>query len=533
MLKLKSFFIIALALTTACREKSKHKDGAQQAVENAENENRRVDTETTTPEIVRPQFRLFDPTYDFTPSDRFTAGQLLERFPIVSANDAEVAILPDGESFFSWRLKLIDQATKSIRLQSMIFYGDESGYQIAEKLVAAVKRGVKVSVIVDPINNLKFRDQRLFYYMRRSGIKIEGYEFAYLNLVSGFASRDLIGAKITELNQRYHEKYLVIDAEIPEKAVAIIGGTNISNEYFRVEKERPLFVWQDRDVIVRGKITADISRHFEINAAELRARRNSLGLQATQFIWTFLDNYFKDPEVNEDKLRPEINLRLQEIAKNPPDLVWHKSTMRVITSHPRAQEDLIMPAYLDSIQSSKDTVDIVNAFFIPDEDLASALKAAAKRGVKIRILTNAAEAMDFVVGGRVMTDVARSTYQDLLLVNEDDATKGSIEIYEWAADPTLKNGEGLMHAKYAVFDQKMYIVGSFNLDPRARLLNTEGILAGEDVVTSELLRDEVTKFVGPKFAKSVSLDEAKRYESPLSKSSRERLKILKLFSFYL
>jgi phosphatidylserine/phosphatidylglycerophosphate/cardiolipin synthase-like enzyme len=90
--------------------------------------------------------------------------------------------------------------------------------------------------------------------------------------------------------------------------------------------------------------------------------------------------------------------------------------------------------------------------------------------------------------------VGRSYYKEILTVNEDLSAKksgGSVQIWEWygqrydQAHPT----EGTIHAKYAVFDRRYSLVGSYNLDPRSEKLNSETAVVFEsDILSAGLAR---------------------------------------------
>jgi len=53
--------------------------------------------------------------------------------------------------------------------------------------------------------------------------------------------------------------------------------------------------------------------------------------------------------------------------------------------------------------------------------------------------------------------------------------------------------EGTIHAKYAVFDPRISIVGSFNIDPRSRIFNSETAIVIENGDLSRQLADKFYK----------------------------------------
>jgi phosphatidylserine/phosphatidylglycerophosphate/cardiolipin synthase-like enzyme len=81
--------------------------------------------------------------------------------------------------------------------------------------------------------------------------------------------------------------------------------------------------------------------------------------------------------------------------------------------------------------------------------------------------------------------VGRSYYKKILSINEDGGTKksgGNVQIWEWYGwryDQPHQT-EGTIHAKYAVFDRRYSLVGSYNLDPRSEKLNSETAMVFEN-----------------------------------------------------
>jgi len=69
------------------------------------------------------------------------------------------------------------------------------------------------------------------------------------------------------------------------------------------------------------------------------------------------------------------------------------------------------------------------------------------------------------------------------------AMGGGVQIWEWQGRRTGAAGktDGTLHAKYAVFDRRVSLVGSYNLDPRSRTLNNETAIVFENEVLSSQL----------------------------------------------
>jgi putative cardiolipin synthase len=73
-----------------------------------------------------------------------------------------------------------------------------------------------------------------------------------------------------------------------------------------------------------------------------------------------------------------------------------------------------------------------------------------------------------------------------------------------------EQSEGTMHAKYAVFDRRVAIVGSYNMDPRSRMLNSESAIVFENETLSGQLAGYVL-WNDLDFSRQITLEEAKSF----------------------
>ena len=95
----------------------------------------------------------------------------------------------------------------------------------------------------------------------------------------------------------------------------------------------------------------------------------------------------------------------------------------------------------------------------------------------------------------MLTIVGREYYDDILVVNDEPAVQAcdgsGVQIWEWQGRRTdeTEQTEGTIHAKYAVFDRRVSVVGSYNMDPRSRALNSESAIVFENEDLSRQLAD--------------------------------------------
>ncbi|MHB8874656.1 MAG: phospholipase D-like domain-containing protein [Myxococcaceae bacterium] len=429
---------------------------------------------------------------------------------------SEGALLTGGEEAFSVRLASLEWATKSIRVQALIFRGDEAGLMVADLLKRKKKAGVEVKVIVDAASNLDWQTQWMYFDLRQHGIEVEGYEALYLQWVTA----DLKPADPLRPNKRFHDKIWVVDSGLPG-AVAIVGGRNIANEYFRIAAG-PIDRWRDQDIALRGPIVNDVVAAFDRNYEYFKSIKGRLPKNFNpDNAWALQGKTLgriakvKVPSWSKAPLAAQA----KALAASKVDLAYRPLTARFIQSRPRFEESYIAQAYLRMLDEASESILIANAYFVPSRQLSDALRRAVRRGVRVVILTNSPQTNDIAE----IATVSRYLYQDLLAVNleasADGGAAGSLEIREWrgAAD-----GEGTLHSKFAVFDGKDAIIGSHNLDPRSDRLNSETVLAVRDAATAARLKQIFLEEDLPK-SSPISHEQARQFRRPKDFDAKFRL----------
>jgi cardiolipin synthase C len=116
-------------------------------------------------------------------------------------------------------------------------------------------------------------------------------------------------------------------------------------------------------------------------------------------------------------------------------------------------------------------LELVASYWVPGDTGMERFLSMAKRGVKIKVLTNSLEASDgpyaysgFAKRRKALLEAGITLYEMRRLSPEKDDSK--------RAGPLGSSGSSL-HAKTFSADRSRFFVGSFNFDPRSRKLNTE------------------------------------------------------------
>src|SRR6185436_5061230 len=136
---------------------------------------------------------------------------------------------------------------------------------------------------------------------------------------------------------------------------------------------------------------------------------------------------------------------------------------------------------------AKQEVLIESPYFILLDPGLAQVRALTARGVKVRVLTNSAATNDVLA--------AQAGYAN----TRKELLEAGVELYELRPDSNMKRewsmvagkSRAALHAKALVIDRKTVFIGSFNLDPRSKAINTE---IGVIVESPELAR-QLTAFM--------------------------------------
>ena len=446
----------------------------------------------------------------------------------------QVAVLQGGEDSFAVRLETLRNAQKSIRIQALVFKGDETGLRVAEILKQKKAAGLDVRVIVDAFSNPWLQTQWMFFDLKQNGVEVEGYEAMALQWLNEVPIPALTPHTDPDaLDKRFHEKMWIIDGET-DRAIAVTGGLNIGNEYFRAAPDDPNATWRDQDVVLRGAIVRDLVTAFDRNFDYFVSVKKSRGIFNTNLYWDatrkVLDKTGKLPISYTTDPAIVANVALLE-ARQPP-LNFQGATCRFLQNRPRLQETYIQQAYIKLIERARSEVLIANAYFVPTPSMSQALTDAAKRCASVRLISNSPETNDLPE----ISLVGRGHYKDLLAVNESPEVKAcgnpdaGIQIWEWVgqAPDEATRRQGTMHSKFAVIDGERALVGSYNLDPRSERLNSETAVVFLQPDLSQRLRRRYMED-HLKFGRQVTPEQAAQFESPESVIERFRKSIGSLF----
>lgn len=346
-------------------------------------------------------------------------------------------VLDNNEETRALRRTLVEQAEDTIHFSAFIIENDEVGQEMAELFADAAQRGVRVRVLIDATTQWAEAKYRFLEIMRDAGVEILPY-----NAITEWAGLRL-SLPITP-NDRLHEKMLIVDGQR-----AIMGGRNVGGSYLNEGR------WRDVDVYIEGPGVAGVQRLF----AESWDKNAAWEVDSDCSNQSAYGFYCPQGEV----LSGDESLFLTGDAVST-------SQTRTVFSDPASQET---PSgyftVLALVRSARESITISNAYFIPPQRLRKHLKAAARRGVDVTVITNSNSS----------TDAWWTYYAGLNFYKE--LIEAGVEIREYRGTETL-------HSKILMVDDKVSVIGSYNLDPRSAVDNTESMMLIRDGEAVQELR---------------------------------------------
>jgi len=442
-----------------------------------------------------------------TPSTAFqehqatTLGRLFEAAAAEHPGESGVLYMRFGSKALVARLALADLAERSLDLQYFIWDADISGHLLADRVIRAADRGVRVRVLLDDLSIVD-RDTAIAQLTAHPNIEIRAF-----NPFRGRSNR--LGDFFTDpsrVNRRSHNKLMVAD-----NAIMIVGGRNIADHYFGVHGEAN---FRDLDTVAVGPVVRDASAVFD------DFWNSPYAIPYAAFVDTPPTRADADAAIaamratmaNEQLPYPideEVDALTAEMEDVRDSLIW--APVRVLYDPPEKAEDKashdIISVLEDLVSNAQKEVLIENAYFVPRDPGVALTAALHARGVRVRVLTNSLASNDVLA--------VHSGYQKY----RDDLLENGVEIYElrpdstmdrlrWSGLPSLKSRAGL-HAKAMVVDRRYVVVGSYNLDPRSADINTELALLVDSPAFAELVAEFFDDGVDPKNSYRVTLEEGR------------------------
>ena len=352
------------------------------------------------------------------PASRGLSRYVSEYGPYPAWKNSTAKYYPCGEAMYPDLLADLEKAERFIFLEFFIVRTGKMWKGVEDILVRKAAQGVDVRLIYDDFGSLLGLPSDFVVKMERAHIRCIPFN-PVVPLVS------------LVMNHRDHRKIVVVDGN-----TAYTGGINLADEY--INEEERFGYWKD---------------------AALRTE----GAAVWNFTVMFLDhwNAFRPSEEDYAPFMPQaVSLPAQSDGVIQP-----------YGDSPLDEEALAETVYLNIINQAQRYVYIYTTYFAVGETMLEALKAAAKRGVDVRLV------LPGIPDKKLVFRLTRSYYVPLL--------RAGVRIYEFTP--------GFLHAKCYVSDDRAAVVGSINMDYRSLFLHFECgalLLYNSQVIA---LRDDVLR----------------------------------------
>jgi cardiolipin synthase len=307
----------------------------------------------------------------------------------------DVKLLVNGEEKFPEVLRSLEQAKHHVHMEYYVFSYDDVGKKVVDVLIRKAKQGVQVRIIIDDLGSQHHR--KMVKRLRRA--KIEIYRF--MPVAFPF---------LAQANFRNHRKIIVIDGRI-----GFEGGINIDERYLNSGKHK--LYWRDAHIKVEGPLVNLLQLQFLLS-----------------WHFTAKKKFPFEPPYFGNSFERKGN-----------------ATATLVASGPDSPRPYCMEAILAAINQAKKRIWIVTPYFIPTDQIITALQIAATNGVDVQMILPGRS------DSHIVKHASLSYIKPLL--------RSGIRIFFYE--------KGFAHAKTMTFDNQLAIIGTANMDTRSFYINFE------------------------------------------------------------
>lgn len=391
-----------------------------------------------------------------------------QRFYGTQAGADRVALVEDRMDSLLSRIDLIDRATGTL---DIAYYSVDSGLStdlFFAAILEAADRGVQVRILLDGIFHHLRGDLKLMAPLLALHPNIELSYYEPFSLIRPWTWQN-----------RLHDKIILVDS-----TYFLTGGRNIGDRYFLEPYEgAPVY---DRDILV---IRTDPEASSALDQAadyfaSLWESPYSVKCEAPGSLHT----QQKALAYGEELKKWNTGTRAQHADAFGPMIDWNARsvpTNRVTLVHNPLErmnkKPYIWAEIVRLIESAEDTVWLQSPYIVPIRSMRRFFSAPVE--AELEVLTNS---------------IPNSPNYPAIAgyLNKRERLLDCTPIYEY-------HGDGSIHAKSLIINDRLSLIGTFNIDPRSVYLSTETMV----VVDSEPFAGILTSSFRDLKAKSIPAGE--------------------------
>lgn len=326
----------------------------------------------------------------------------------------------------------INKATSTCHLEFYIWQEGGQVDEVTQALVRAAQRGVVCRLLLDSIGSRAFFSTKSAQQLKDAGVKLQEA------LPAG-----IIKALFSRIDIRNHRKIIIIDGEI-----GYTGSQNMVDPQF-FKQDAGVGEWVDLMARVQGPVVEALAGTFA----------------SDWYLESDFDSFQFSTQATEKQLR--------EIGDIYPNPICGGAAIQLVPSGPGFTQEAVHSLLLAVIYSARRELILTTPYFIPDESLLIALKAASLRGVQVHLI------IPKYNDSRLVQYASRAKFEDLA------HTGVNIRLFTG----------GLLHAKTVTVDGDLALFGSVNLDMRSFWINFEVTLVLYCSQTTQSIRDSQLEYI--------------------------------------
>jgi cardiolipin synthase A/B len=330
---------------------------------------------------------------------RHWAQDLIESFGVPASSPGLIAMHQDGKESAVALFALMSEAASRLDICTYILGDDDFGHEVMRRMLERARSGVEVRLLLDGVGAMQL-PKACFDTLHVGGVATA--------IFSPLFARRTQGPR----NLRNHRKMVIVDG-----ARLWAGGRNLAAEYFWGLAGAP--PWQDLTFDLQGPVAAAAASQFESDWVAAGGKPASTTIAAPTQV-------------------------------SVPRPSGGSSEAQFLPSGPDQSEDTVHALLIDACFHARKRMLAITPYFVPDVSLETAIRLAARRGVRIDLCIPKSS-------NHRLADFARNRALRSL-------SQAGVNVHLLPY---------MSHAKAVVFDDSLGLSGSVNLDSRSLLLNYE------------------------------------------------------------